>query len=78
MKILLIVEREPGTEDIAWVTEAADEYSLDEWNGSLPDALRRALDRDPANVRQLWVEIPNDAFSKLWDVPTLKGSVVQP
>jgi hypothetical protein len=74
MRILLIVEREPGTEDIAWVAEAADEFSLAEWNGRLPDALQRVLDRDPANTRQLWVEIPDDAFNRLWDVPTVEGT----
>lgn len=74
VKILLIVERLPDV-DVAWVAEAADEYTLDEWNGRLPDALQEALDRDPANTRKLWVEIPHSALLKLWDVPTVKGEV---
>lgn len=79
MKILLIVEREPGTEEVvAWVAEAADEFTLDEWNGRLPDSLQRALDRDPANTRQLWVEIPNDSFDRLWETPTVLGEIPNP
>lgn len=76
MKILLLIERESADEEAAWVADAADEYTLDEWNGSLPDALQRVLDRNPGNVRQLWVEIPDDSFRKLWDAPTVSGTVV--
>jgi len=75
MKVLLIVERESGTTNVAWVAEAADEYTIDGWGGGLPDALQRVIDRDPANVRQLWVEIPDDSFERLWDVPTVLGRI---
>jgi hypothetical protein len=75
MKILLIVERDPGT--FPCVVEAADEYTLDEWNGRLPDALQKAIDRDPANTRQLWVEIPDNSLTRLWDTPTVQGTVTK-
>lgn len=78
MKVLLLIEREKGTSEVCWVAEAADEWTLDEWNGRLPDAMQRVLDRDPANVRELWVEIPDDAMQKLWDVPTVPGKIGSP
>jgi hypothetical protein len=75
VKILLIVQREPGTNDCSWIVEAADEYTLDEWNGRLPDALQKAIDDDPINTRPLWVEIPDDSLERVWDVPTVQGVV---
>jgi hypothetical protein len=71
MKILLIVQREA---DICWVADACDEDTIDE--AGFP-AGRALLDADPANTRELWVEVPNGSLSKLWDVPTVSGSVIQ-
>lgn len=74
MKLLLIVRRESGTEDIAWVVAAANEFTLDEWNG-YPDFIKKELAEDPANTRELWVELPNDALSHAFQVPTIDGTV---
>jgi ABC-type amino acid transport substrate-binding protein len=75
VKVMLIVQREAGTTDTAWVVDAADEYTLDEWDGRLPDQLQARIDADPANVRPLWIEIPDNAFERLWNVPTVTGQV---
>lgn len=76
MKVMLIVQREPDTADTAWVVDAADEYTLDEWNGRLPDEMQAKLDADPDNMRTVWVEIPNNTFARLWQTPTVAGQVV--
>lgn len=72
MKVLLIVRREPGTEDVAWVVAAADEYTLDEWNGT-PDFIQKELNTDPANTRELWVTLPDDALIRPFVVPEVDG-----
>lgn len=76
MKVLLIVQREPGTADTAWVEDACDEYTIDSWNGDLPKQVQEKVDEDPANFRHLWIEIPDDALSGLWDVPTVPATVL--
>ena len=74
MKILLIVRREPNEDDGAWVVAAADEWTLDEWNG-YPDFVKKELSIDPANTRELWIEVPDDALSRPFRVPTVQAKV---
>ena len=74
MKLLLIVRREPGTVDTAWVVAAADEWTLDEWNG-YPDFIKKELADDPTNTRELWVELPDDALAKPFETPSVNGEV---
>lgn len=75
MKVLLLVQREPNSDIPAWVEDACDEYTIDEWNGLLPKPIQDKIDADPASHRTVWVEIPDGCLDKLWDVPTVAGKV---
>lgn len=75
MKLLLVVQRlEDGDNDSAWVTQCADEYTIDEHNGT-PEFIQQALDADPPNTRLLWVTIPEGSLAKVFEVPTVAGKV---
>ena len=65
----------PGNaDDMPTVIEACDEYTEDAWNG-IPDFFQEALDKDPVNVRQIIVEIPQSAVKALFEVPVVQGEV---
>ena len=73
MKVLLIVQREPGTDGGAWVEDAIDEHTLDEWNGAMPTCIQEKVSASPADFRELWVALPDGCLDRLWDVPTVIG-----
>lgn len=71
MKLLLVVQREGGG---VWVTECADEYTLDEHNGT-PDFIQKALDVDPPNTRLMWVELPEGSLEQAFKIRSVEGTV---
>lgn len=75
MRLLLIVRRDPGDDNTAWVVAAADEYTLDEWNG-YPDFIKDELKTDPENTRELWVSLPDAALASAFRVRSVAGEVV--
>lgn len=74
MRVTLVVQRDPSTE-ATWVTDAIDEWSLEEWNGRLPDDMQKKIDADPANFRLLHVQVPDDALDKPFEIPVVTGRV---
>ena len=76
MKVLLLVQHDG--DDAAWVEDAVDEYTLDSWNGALPTGMQDKIDESPGDFRRLWVEIPDGCLDRLWDAPTVIGTVEIP
>lgn len=75
MRVHLLVQRDADDHSACWVIDAADEYTLDEWHGGLPDEMQAKVDADPVNVRQLIVTIPDGALALPWATPTVAAEV---
>ena len=73
MKLQLIVRREGPGSEYFWVVAAADEYTLEEWNG-VPDFIQKELDEDPGNTRTLWVDLPDGSLRLPFVEPTVNGT----
>jgi len=71
MKIYLLFN-EPDDGMMPWLTDAIDEYSVEECDFPEEYAKKR---KDPRN-RELIVEIPDKAVEALFRTPILKGCVV--
>lgn len=72
MKVYLLVERDNMATVDYWVTDAVDEYTMDEWGG-YPDDFKDKLSDDR---RVLVVTIPDDALSLPFASPTVEGTIV--
>ena len=70
----MVQRLEEGEDDTAWVTACADEYTIEEHNGT-PEWIDTALAADPANTRLLYVDIPDGALAKAFRVPAVQGEV---
>lgn len=61
-------------DDIPWITDAVDEYTLDE-NGDFPPPYLEKR-TDPL-VRKLIIDVPEKAVRALFDSPSVKATVVK-
>ena len=79
MIVHLIVIRHPEpSEDTYWTTEAWDENTIDENPQGYEEALKKAQASNGADhVRVLKVQLPEGALAKPFEVPVVKGEVVE-
>jgi hypothetical protein len=75
VKIRMAFRWEPNGGDTPWLVAAVDELTEEEW-GRLPDFYTEELEKDPANTRELIVDVPSQAIYRLIDVPTVAGNPV--
>ena len=59
--------------DIPWLTDAVDEYTVDE-NGFPPPYIEKRAD---PFVRELIIEVPEKAVRGLFESPSVKATVVK-
>lgn len=75
MRIYTLWQREgSGDQDIPWIVDAVDEYTIDN-NGEVPAEYLKK--RANINVRELVIDIPEAAVRKLFDSPEVKAKVVK-
>ena len=61
-------------DDLPWLTDAVDEYTVDE-NGSFPPEYLKK--RDDKLVRELILQVPMNAVRALFESPTVEAIVVK-
>ncbi len=73
MLIYTLWERENDKDtDIPWIVEAVDEYTIDN-NCEFPaDYLKK---RESVNVREMVIDVPEDAVRNLFDSAHVKATV---
>ena len=59
--------------DIPWITDAVDEYTVDENDFPPPYLQKRA---DPL-VRELIIDVPENAVRGLFEPPSVKATVIK-
>ena len=62
-------------DDVPWIVDAVDEYTVDNNCEFPPDYVRK---RDDINVRELIIDVPEDAVRALFDSPGVKAKVIVP
>jgi len=63
---------DPGSGDMPWLTDAVDEYTIED-NGDLPPDYKKKR-ADPL-VRELIINIPEQAVRDLFESPEIEGVV---
>ena len=82
MRLFIIFEHDGSAGDIVsdmpWALDVVDEYTI-ESHGELPPEYAKKLTPDGTlrDRRQLIVEIPDSAVRKLFESPTVKGTIVE-
>ena len=75
MKIYTLWHEGEG-DDAPWIVDAADEYTLDEHNGSFPPAY--SAKRDDPHVRELILAVHEKEVRALFKSPVVVAKVVTP
>ena len=60
--------------DAPWIVNAVDEYTIDNNCEFPPEYLKK---REDIHVRELIIEVPEDAVRALFGPPTVKATVVK-
>lgn len=58
--------------DMPWMLSAYDEYTEEEHNGT-PEFYQKIKDEFKGKCRELNITVPDEAVTRLFDVPTVKG-----
>lgn len=73
MKVFTLWHR-GDDQDPPWIIDAVDELTVDNNSEFPPDYIQRRVD---INVRELVIEVPDDAPEALFGSPTVKAEVVK-
>lgn len=71
--IVYTLWRNGDLNDLPWLVDAVDEYTVEDWGDFPPDYLKKK--NDP-NVRELAINIPEDAVRDLFEPPPVEGEIV--
>lgn len=64
-----------GSDVMPWIVDAVDEYTMEEVGG-FPEEYAKKKAADP-KLRELVIDIPDDAVRRLFHTPVVKGKVEQ-
>jgi hypothetical protein len=61
-------------DDLPWLTDAVDEYTVDENGGFPPEYQKKRAD---VLVRELVLQVPTKAVRALFDTPEIEATVIK-
>ncbi len=75
MKIYTLWQHEGDETAMPWLVNAIDEYTIEENDGFTADYTK---DRAKLNVREIILDVPDRAVTKLFQSPEVKATVCEP